>query len=410
MARKIILVAFVLVLASMSGVFAEEFTSGDYFFTIKDGTAEITGYKGLDGDLNIPSTVEHNRKTYRVTSIGWFGAKGRSNEVVTSVTIPDSVTSIGYGAFLWCTNLSSITIPDSVTSIGEKAFFQTSITSINISKNVTFMGTDLAGKGGIIEGERLRYINVDHNNPVYTQIDDVLFNKKEKQLHTYPSGKENETYVIPDGILSIAERAFYYSLLSSITIPNTVTSIGEYAFQSCYYLTSLTIPNSVTSIGSLAFNDCSSLESVVIPGSVTSIGDGAFQGLYDLELSVLEGSYAHEYAMGNGIYYSLITESEKGAKRIFWQEIGEKYCTVDNLRIRDGEGIENTSLFSLPSFTLVKVIDRGNEETIDGITANWVQVEMAEDTVSVQGDEIKKGTVGWCFGGYVSTTPEPIFP
>ncbi|MBO7546220.1 MAG: leucine-rich repeat domain-containing protein, partial [Paludibacteraceae bacterium] len=84
---------------------------------------------------------------------------------------------------------------------------------------------------------------------------------------------------IGNSVTSIGDRAFgYCSDLTSITIPNSVISIGDYAFQDCSGLTSITIPNSVTSIGNLAFSYCSGLTSLTIGNSVTSIGDGAFYG------------------------------------------------------------------------------------------------------------------------------------
>ena len=147
-----------------------------------------------------------------------------AEETITSVTIPDSVTSIGDYAFRGCSNLTSVTIPDSVTSIGNRAFSGcSSLTSVTI----------------------------------------------------------------PDSVTSIGEKAFYGCRnLTSITIGNGVTSIGDWAFDGCTGLTSVTIPDSVTSIGSSAFSGCSSLTSVTIPDSVTSIGSYAFNGCDNLEITI----------------------------------------------------------------------------------------------------------------------------
>ena len=148
-------------------------------------------------------------------------------------TIPNSVTSIGNGAFYECKSLTSVTIPNSVTSIGNSAFRGCkSLTSVTIPDSVTSIGK-------------------------------VAF-----------AGCSSLTSVtIPDSVTSIGNYAFSRcERLTSVTIPDSVTSIGDYAFYECSSLTSVTIPNSVTSIGDSAFYECSSLTSVTIPHSVTSIG------------------------------------------------------------------------------------------------------------------------------------------
>ncbi len=168
---------------------------------------------------------------------------------LTSVTIPNSVTSIGFSAFSRCSGLTSITIPNSVTSIGGGAFSDcSSLTSITIPNSVTSIG---------------RFIFSDCSS--LTSI------------------------TIPNSVTSIGYNAFSGCFsLTSITIPNSVTSIGEQAFSLCSSLNSITLPNSVTSIGSSAFYWCSSLTSIAIPNSVTSIGKQAFSGCSSLSSIVVE--------------------------------------------------------------------------------------------------------------------------
>ena len=206
-----------------------------------------------------------------VTSIGAEAFGGCSG--LTSVTIPNSVTSIGHFAFGGCSGLTSVTIPNSVTSIGHDAFRGCSgLTSITIPNSVTSIG------GGAFSGcSGLTSVTIGSG---VTSIGNYAF-----------EGCSDLTSItIPNSVTSIGNRAFRNcSGLTSITIPNSVTSIGSSAFYGCSGLTSITIPNSVTSIGNDAFCDCSGLTSITIPNSVTSIGNYAFSSCSGLT-SVTIGS------------------------------------------------------------------------------------------------------------------------
>ncbi|MCI5500652.1 MAG: leucine-rich repeat domain-containing protein, partial [Lachnospiraceae bacterium] len=206
-----------------------------------------------------------------VTSIGTYTFSGCTS--LTSIIIPNSVTSIGDGVFRYCSSLTSVTIPNSVTSIGSNAFSGcTSLTSVTIPDSVTNIG-----RYAFSGCSSLTSVTVDKNNPNYCSVDGVLFNKDKSTLIYHPSGKKDTSYTIPNSVTSIGDGAFdYCTSLASVTIPNSVISIGDVAFRGCTSLTSVTIPDSVTSIGTWVFNDCTSLTSVAIPDSVTSIGEYAF--------------------------------------------------------------------------------------------------------------------------------------
>ena len=282
---------FIAVLCASLSASAYHFESGGLYYNIlseKDRTVEVAkGNSDVSGDIEIPRRVIYDSKTYTVTSIGEYAFMNSS--FLTSVTIPNSVTSIGRCAFLNC-RLTSVTIPNSVTFIGDSAFSGCSLTSVMIPNSVTFIG-DYAFSGCWLTSvtipnsvtfigdeafscSSLENINVDSENDNYSSIDGILYNKDVTNLICCPSAKTSVT--IPHSVTSISEEAFSGCDLTSVTIPNSVTSIGDNAFRACSRLTSVTIPNSVTSIGNSTFRDCSRLTSVTIPNSVTSIGYNAF--------------------------------------------------------------------------------------------------------------------------------------
>ena len=243
-------------------------------------TSFITNYAGLNS-VTIPSTVTYKGTTYEVLHINDSAFYNCTS--LTSITIPNSVTSIGSNAFSHCSSLTSITIPNSVTSIGDAAFADcSSLTSITIPNSVTSIGY-YAFKGC----SSLTSITIPES---VTSIGYYAFG--------YCSSLTSIT--IPNSVTSIGDAAFYKcSSLTSVTIPNSVTSIGEWTFAYCSSLTSIVIPNSVTSIGHAAFNDCSSLTSITIPNSVTSIGDYAFSSCSSLTSITIGNSVT---SIGSGAF------------------------------------------------------------------------------------------------------------
>ncbi|MGN0317881.1 MAG: leucine-rich repeat domain-containing protein [Lachnospira sp.] len=212
------------------------------------------------------------------------------------LTIPEGVTSIEPWAFYCCGSLTSLTIPEGVTSITENIVGEcTSLTSITIPDSVTSIADYVFYKCS-----SLTNITVGENNANYLSKDGVLYDKQQTVLMQYPSGNNRKSYEIPNTVTTIKDYAFAFSSylesitipegvttipvmafsecssLKSITIPEGVTAIDNYAFENCVSLTSVTIPNSVTTIGNYAFENCTSLTSVTIPDGVTTIGADAF--------------------------------------------------------------------------------------------------------------------------------------
>ena len=271
--------------------------TADGFRLFYDGTdGYLMGYYGEETAITLPDGFTAYDGT-EVTEYAIYDYAFYSCDGLTSVTIPDSVTSIGDYAFSRCSGLTSVTIPNSVTSIGMGAFMVCSgLTSVTIGNGVTSIG------GQAFSGcDGLTSITIPDS---VTSIGISAF--------MYCGGLTSVT--IPDSVTSIGSYAFEGCTgLTSVTIPDSVTSIGDYAFRYCGSLTSvyisdiaawcgidfggssanplsyahnlylngklvtdLTIPDSVTSIGSYAFYGCSGLTSITIPDSVTSIGSMVF--------------------------------------------------------------------------------------------------------------------------------------
>ena len=181
-----------------------------------------------------------------------------------NINLGNGVTEIGDYVFESCRSLTSVTIPDSVTTIGDDAFREcTGLTNVTIPDSVEFLGS-----GVFSRCTSLTSITVDKNNENYSSRDGVLFNKDQTTLIQYPAGNQRDTYIIPDSVKSIGEYAFSGCTgLTSITIPDSVTSIGIDAFDGCTGLTSITIPDSVTNIGGAAFYGCKGLTDVYYSGT-----------------------------------------------------------------------------------------------------------------------------------------------
>ena len=265
---------------------------GNYQDTLKINVVEGHGKDGFyleDGkveELNIGDRFSVDELTYEVTKKGEVEVHD-CNAYVTDIDVLKyvsykgysyKVTSIGSSAFYRCYYLASITIPSSVTSI-----------HIGGSDNNSFY-----------ECNNLISINVNEDNLHFSSVDGVLYNKEKTKLLLCPEAKKSVS--IPNTVKEIDEYAFDgCKNIKNIQLPNSVTSIGNSAFHNCRSLTSITIPNSVTSIGDGAFYNCTSLTSITIPNSVTSIGSVTFESCISLTSIAIPNSVISigEYAFHN---------------------------------------------------------------------------------------------------------------
>ena len=305
---SILMIITALPLTAVESFAADEITSGvtgDCTWSL-DGTVLTISGNGEMGDCDIGSSPYGNLITNviiedGVINIGRYAFADCAS--LTSITIPDSVTSIEQGAFYKCTSLTSATIGNGVTSIGNQAFYEcTFLTSITIPDSVTSIGSSAfenctsltsvtIGSGVTNIGDYAFYkctslaeINVGSDNANYCSENGVLFNKAKTKLIKYPARRTEIEYIIPDSVKTIGAYAFEEcTSLKSVTIPDSVTNIGNCALSSCTHLTNVTIGSGVTSIGSSAFYGCRSLTSITIPDSVTSIGYGTFIGCTSLK-------------------------------------------------------------------------------------------------------------------------------
>lgn len=193
-----------------------------------------------------------------------------------SYVIPAGVTTIDPQAFA-LTPMTNVTVPDGVTEIGDFAFEDCNITpDVSIPASVTNIGSQ-----AFASCYALSNIIVDPANLNYADEDGVLFDKNFDTLIQYPTGRAGN-YVIPNSVSTIASNAFVGSKTTGVTIPDSVTNIGIWAFGYCNSLTNVTIPGSVRSIGSYAFWNCAYLSDVTMLSGVSNIDFRAFSACYYL--------------------------------------------------------------------------------------------------------------------------------
>lgn len=304
--KKQLLLTLLIVAMSLSSfsVTAHDFEVDGIYYNILSSTeltVEVTSSSNniYSGDIVIPESVTYSGSTYSVIKIGdsafefcsnltsvsmpnsikVIGNSAFSFSELTSITIPESVTTIGNYAFSG-SKLSSIVIPDSVTEIGYDVFdYSKNLTSVHIGSSITYLE-----QGLFSYCDSLSYITVSEDNQTFDSRDNCnaiiitasntlsigcknsIIPNTITTIGSYAFGscKNLETITIPNSVTTIKGGSFEYSGLKSITIPNSVLSVGEYTFSGCTQLTSVTIGSSVSYIGTTIFDSCGNLTSIVV--------------------------------------------------------------------------------------------------------------------------------------------------
>lgn len=296
-----------------------------YYFTFSNGIL-ISFSRGDPSEyidkLEIPSSYSIDEQghtvegdDYVVTGIGYSVFKDEIG--IGEIVLPDTIKTIGNEAFsgFW----GKINLPTSLESIGDKAFYHTSITTINLP-NVKSIGNEAFASSGLEEanfsssfeslGEDVfadcfyfSQINIDGNNPNYSSDQGVLYNKDKTELLIYPRNKQDTSFQVPQTVTKICERAFKYnSYLQSIVLSDQgLLSIENDAFYNCSALTSIKIPTTCSSIGDFAFYGCRELTKVDSENiSQISIGQSAFENCYKLN----DFKPSHIISLGERAFYN----------------------------------------------------------------------------------------------------------
>ncbi len=256
----------------------EETKASAFTYTVADNAITLTGFIGEDTAVVIPAYIGGNP----VSAIADYAFSGKT--AITSITIPEGVTSIGISAFGNCSGLTNLSIPSSVTSLGKNAFVDCDSLSYYEYENAYYLG------------------NTDNHCVILikatsTEITSVTIASATKFI--YDSAFESceklsGNLEIPEGVTSIGERAFWFcsNLIVSFADGSQCTSIGSYAFFGCTSLSSIKIPSGVSKIEEYTFFLCSGLSSIEIPSSVTEIGAKAFSLCSNLKTVRFGGTIA----------------------------------------------------------------------------------------------------------------------
>ncbi len=276
---------------------------------IREGTVGIAyeAFQNMDyiSDVNLSEGIKY------IGENAFFGCTSLKN-----MKLPDSVISIGVTAFDFCKSLTTINFPEGLKSIGSFAFMFCE----SLNETIEFPASlEYLGENVFQYSDSVSTINVHEDNPYFRSVDGVLYSKDMQTLICCPPADRYGSFIVPD----------------------TVTSIGSFAFDSCWKLTSITLPAGLKVIETEAFRDCMQVKEFVIPEGVTSIGDGAFYNCTSMQRLVLPSTLA-EFGTGqfwNCAYFNVngYEVSDSQIEEIIVAEGNPRYYSQDGVLFEKGE-------------------------------------------------------------------------
>ena len=264
----------------------------------------------LDSDGVLTISGDGEMKDYRAKSSPWYSRRTSITKLVVqngvstigeyafyycekikNASFPNSLTQIGKSAFDLCFQLSDIVFPAQLIDIGDYAFGSCNLTKIKIPNSIRHIGNSVFSRN-----HKLESFSVDSENQNYCAVDGILFNKNMTSLIRYPQAKTENSYRIPDGVITIEEQAFVCCKnLTSIILPNSIKSIGDTAFYECEGLTDIQFPESITVIEDGAFCGCTNLTTVTLPRGITVLNPDVFNCCTNLTSIVIPESVTSIY-------------------------------------------------------------------------------------------------------------------
>ncbi len=415
------LLTFTLACAVAVAAYADTITYGGINYTSTDGaTATAASFSAdVPADVTIPRTFTVDDVTYTVTTISISNASAaitkltvaegftaipnnffNGNKTLTEIVLPSTLTTIGTSAFQNCTSLASLDIPESVTSLGNYFANGTAITELVIPANVknsTATSSPLIGASNCpnltkitFKGQGIMRLGLFQNNPkltsltvpasvvsfasanpfLNTPISEIIFEEGSKldsmQTNFLKGNKYLTTIQLPDGLTSIPGSAFNgCTALTDVKLGSKTTSIGSSAFTGCTSLKTIDLPETVTSIGANALQNCTALESIVLGSKVSTIGGNAFAGTTALKSIAIPASVTR-------INYNAFNGSDLSEGVTFAME-GSKLTTIEHSAFagakmpalilpnsittlgQDGQGIVNATA-TIPNTTLKTLV------------------------------------------------------